>query len=287
MTAGRADTGAMRRLLFISTLLLLAALAPAANAATVYYQDEPRKIRYAAVPGEENRLKATQDGRTVTLEDAGATAINVINGDLECSNVSATVVTCTIPLDTFSVHADLGDLDDQAHLDTAVPASAYGEDGADTLTTGAGADSLDGGPGNDILDGAGGKDGYSGGDGDDVVAARDSVLETIDCGLGIDTGKADVEDELSAARASRSRSPRRPWATRPAPAPAPAPALVPAPTPDRTSAPWRGPSSARASPSPSRAASSTSAVPAPGSPCRSTRRRPCRSGRCSTRPAER
>jgi hypothetical protein len=92
----------MRRLLFISTLLLLAALAPAATPRrSTTRTNHARSATQGS--GEENRLKATQDGRTVTLEDAGATAINVINGDLECSNVSATVVTCVIPLDNFSV----------------------------------------------------------------------------------------------------------------------------------------------------------------------------------------
>ena len=187
----------MRRLLIISSLLLPAALAPAADAATVEYQDSPRKVRYIAGPGEANQLRATQDGRTVTLEDAGAT-ITIAASDTDCKIVSASVAKCEMPIDDFRLDIELGDLDDQASIATTVGAGVSGEDGADTLTGGPGDDVLDGGLGNDTLDGAAGKDRYVGGDGDDVVAARDSVLEAVDCGLGIDTGRADFEDELTA-----------------------------------------------------------------------------------------
>jgi Ca2+-binding RTX toxin-like protein len=187
----------MRRLLLVTTLLLPAALAPAADAATVYYQDDPRKIRYLAEPGETNRLSATQDGRTVTIEDTGA-RITIGEAADECEKVSDTVARCVLPRDDFRLHAELGDLDDAATVGTAVGADVMGEDGADTITGGAGPDELRGGLGNDRLDGATGRDGYAGGDGDDVIEARDSVLETVDCGVGVDTGKADIEDELTA-----------------------------------------------------------------------------------------
>lgn len=187
----------MRRLLVISTLLVPAAFAPAADAATVRYQDEPRKVRYLAEPGEQNRLTVTQDGRTVTLQDPGASTITIAEDDSNCSVVSPTVAKCVARVDNFRIHAELGDGDDQATLTTVVGGSISGEDGADTLTGGPGDDDLHGDLGNDRLDGAAGKDGYSGGDGDDVIAARDAVREIVACGLGIDTGQADLEDELT------------------------------------------------------------------------------------------
>ena len=186
----------MRRLLIISNLLLPAALAPAADAATVQYQDSPQKIRYLAAPGETNKLSVTHEGRVVTLEDPGAT-ITIAENDTDCAIVSTSVARCEIPVDFFRLHAELGDLDDSAVVGTSLMANIDGEDGADVLTGGPADDALTGGLGNDRLDGQGGKDGYDGGDGDDVLAARESVAESVVCGLGVDTGAADLEDQLA------------------------------------------------------------------------------------------
>ena len=90
----------------------------------------------------------------------------------------------------------------------------YGLGGDDCLRGGAGDDLLDGGAGNDTLTGSDGRDhlvGGAGGDtisggarrdtvsagaGNDTINAADDVAETIDCGPGMDTVRADRRDRL-------------------------------------------------------------------------------------------
>jgi Ca2+-binding RTX toxin-like protein len=78
--------------------------------------------------------------------------------------------------------------------------------GPDKLFGGAGADRLKGGPGNDVLDGGGGGDRIIGGGGNDLVFTgagndridvRDSRQDTVSCGGGTDTVKADVKDRVN------------------------------------------------------------------------------------------
>ena len=71
-----------------------------------------------------------------------------------------------------------------------------GGPGDDKLFGGAGIDRLVGGPGNDVLNGGKGKDLYFGGSGNDTINSRDGVAETVDCGAGKDTVKADKKDRL-------------------------------------------------------------------------------------------
>lgn len=73
-----------------------------------------------------------------------------------------------------------------------------GTDFGDTLT-GDGADNaLKGGGGADQLDGAGGSDTLSGDDGNDVIAARDTQVDQVACGLGVDAVMADRIDVAAA-----------------------------------------------------------------------------------------
>jgi RTX calcium-binding nonapeptide repeat (4 copies) len=78
-----------------------------------------------------------------------------------------------------------------------------GEAGNDVLIGGFGADDLRGGPGNDqisggrspdVLTGGGGSDSIAGGEGDDLVDAADGILDTVDCGEGIDSASLDRSD---------------------------------------------------------------------------------------------
>jgi Ca2+-binding RTX toxin-like protein len=72
-----------------------------------------------------------------------------------------------------------------------------GGSGNDRLFGRAGRDKLRGGTGNDSLDGGSGADQYNGGAGNDVIKSRDGVAETVKCGSGRDTVKADMKDRLS------------------------------------------------------------------------------------------
>ncbi|WP_272477824.1 calcium-binding protein [Baekduia alba] len=69
--------------------------------------------------------------------------------------------------------------------------------GADRLTGGKGNDTLSGGPGNDLLSPGDGKDAIAAGSGNDTVNAVDGVRETVDCGAGRDTVRADKRDRLA------------------------------------------------------------------------------------------
>lgn len=68
--------------------------------------------------------------------------------------------------------------------------------GDDRLDGGAGGDRLRGGPGNDVLSGRGQRDSYDGGGGDDRIDSADGRRETVRCGPGRDTVKADARDRL-------------------------------------------------------------------------------------------
>lgn len=71
-----------------------------------------------------------------------------------------------------------------------------GGNGDDKLNGGAGKDQLVGGPGKDTLVGGSGKDSFSGGPGNDTIDSRDGVKETVNCGSGHDSVRADTADKL-------------------------------------------------------------------------------------------
>jgi uncharacterized repeat protein (TIGR01451 family) len=72
----------------------------------------------------------------------------------------------------------------------------FGGAGNDRLTGGRGNDRLVGGPGNDTIAPGLGRDSVSAGGGNDTINARDRLRETIDCGPGRDTVRADRSDRL-------------------------------------------------------------------------------------------
>ena len=71
-----------------------------------------------------------------------------------------------------------------------------GGNGNDKLTGGKGNDRLSGGNGNDTLSPGDGHDAIAGGPGNDTINAVDGVRETVDCGRGRDTVRADRRDRL-------------------------------------------------------------------------------------------
>ena len=72
----------------------------------------------------------------------------------------------------------------------------FGGRGNDRLSGGAGSDSLDGGPGSDVI---------AGGPGNDTIGARDGTRDTIQCGAGRDTVRADRIDRVSGCERVRRR----------------------------------------------------------------------------------
>lgn len=77
--------------------------------------------------------------------------------------------------------------------------------GNDRLDGGAGNDHLFGGPGNDVIRGGAGRDVISGGPGRDTIDSADGVRDTVDCGSGNDTVKADSTDKLHGCEIRRLR----------------------------------------------------------------------------------
>jgi hypothetical protein len=73
----------------------------------------------------------------------------------------------------------------------------FGEGGRDVLRGDAGADLLSGGRGADDLNGGAGRDTVKGGAGADRIGTRDGVRDTIVCGPGRDTVRADRTDKAS------------------------------------------------------------------------------------------
>jgi uncharacterized delta-60 repeat protein len=71
-----------------------------------------------------------------------------------------------------------------------------GDSGDDTLSGGSGKDSLDGGPGADRLNGGSSRNSYKGGSGNDSITAANGQRETVDCGTGRDSVRADRTDRL-------------------------------------------------------------------------------------------
>jgi hypothetical protein len=71
-----------------------------------------------------------------------------------------------------------------------------GGTGDDKLTGGKGNDRLTGGPGNDTFSPGSGRDVVDAGGGNDTINSVDGVKETIDCGAGKDTVRADRRDRL-------------------------------------------------------------------------------------------
>jgi hypothetical protein len=71
-----------------------------------------------------------------------------------------------------------------------------GGTGDDKLTGGKGNDRLTGGPGKDTISPGSGRDVVDAGGGNDTINSVDGVKETIDCGAGYDTVRADRRDRL-------------------------------------------------------------------------------------------
>ena len=196
-----------------------------AASAHTFVSGQKREVRYAASPGETNRLlvQVSSSSRLVRLTDDGAP----VTAGPGCQNVLVSVVECTIPSRVLLVQADLGDGDDRAHAVTTDPQAAQvdivggpgndvlrgdgptrfdfgGRAGHDTLIGGAGPDVLGGGLGPDLLDGRAGDDLLFGHDGPDVLKGRLGV-DRLFGGGGRD--KLDARDQPPASDAVVSCGP--------------------------------------------------------------------------------
>ncbi|WP_285550944.1 calcium-binding protein [Actinoplanes regularis] len=123
-------------------------------------------VRFAAAAGQVNSLTITISGRTITLDDKVA-----IKAGKGCKAVKGdkTKVKCTTTRKPTGLSVTLGDKNDQVYNETAVPLTANGGVGNDTVFGGKGNDTLTGGDGIDDVQGGGGNDTLRGGRGNDFV----------------------------------------------------------------------------------------------------------------------
>jgi Ca2+-binding RTX toxin-like protein len=228
----------MRRL-SLFTVLVLAALAAPAQAATVSVQASSKKIRFTAAAAELNRLSITQEvtqaGTSVHFVDRGIGgvtdegAVRSSRSVPACSKPAPNAVTCTVP-DGWRVQAETGDLGDEVRVvATTLGVRLRGGVGNDLLAGGDGVDDVQGEEGNDTLDGGIGSDRLGGGTGDDAIHARDAVRDAISCGDGADSGEADLEDQDAGDCETLARPLAPPTVGEPAPAAAPVVEETPAP----------------------------------------------------------
>ena len=203
----------MRRLLIATALGVLAFAAPA-EAASISISGSAKKVKFDGSVGEVNTLTIEQT-EALKLRIVDATAIGTAGGvsvitsnGTTCEKIDAITVDCTLASAAWRFQASLGDMDDTATTDVqSLGVNLRGGLGDDTLTGGEGDDDLEGGEGADTLDGGLGADTVRGGldrpdvdgvDEGDTILARDGVKDDIACGLGVDSGKADLEDTLTA-----------------------------------------------------------------------------------------
>ncbi|SDT75204.1 calcium-binding protein [Actinoplanes derwentensis] len=117
--------------------------------------------------GKTNKIVITKSGNKVTIDDR----VTVKAGE-GCTAVKGdkTKVTCTDPKPIARVRVELGSGNDSVTNRTAVPLTALGGSGNDTIRGGSGRDKLYGGTGRDKIWGLGGIDALYGGDGNDSLS---------------------------------------------------------------------------------------------------------------------
>ena len=210
----------------LTTLGLAAAVAPAANAATVSF-DAGGTLVVTAGP-ERNSLglqpSPLEDGRIVIYD--GAPGTTVTSSSPACEAQGPDNLICSWN-PSAGARMDLGGGDDWGYVSDDLPAGAPfaiaggpgndklqsslggqpttldGGPGNDTLEGGPGSDTLLGGDGNDTLEGKAGADHLDGGTGDDMLSGdgnKDAAPDFIDGGPGTDAIESDWTDESSSSQ---------------------------------------------------------------------------------------
>jgi RTX calcium-binding nonapeptide repeat (4 copies) len=186
-------------------LLLAAALcfAPAAHAATASVEGDA--LRVTAGRGEANGLAVFTDLGSGALIVSDRGAPDALTAGPGCSDTRSFGSISCQTAGVARIELDAGDLDDQAMVEAFLPARLNGGDGDDTLHGGPADDELLGGPGDDHATGHEGADRVlgdtgsdtaDGGPGDDSLEVRDRLADTVWCGRGRDSSRAEVLDSL-------------------------------------------------------------------------------------------
>jgi Ca2+-binding RTX toxin-like protein len=140
-------------------------------------------------PGDVINATATA---AVTVQAGGATSPPVTGGGTTPPPPKGKTINGTTRADTLTGGPGNDVLNGRAGNDRL-----NGGGGNDILNGGAGNDRLSGGAGNDKLTGGPGKDTMLGGAGNDTVIATDGTKDTVDCGPGRDSVRADRRDVVA------------------------------------------------------------------------------------------
>jgi Ca2+-binding RTX toxin-like protein len=170
------------RALAFAAVLVLAAGAPSAEAATLTGKVRPGNeetdgtpfgpVRYKAAPGEVNRLTVREVRGRIVYRDPGA----VIRTRGNCRSLSPHVARC--PYSESQARVNLGNGADAARLRVDFAPTVIGGRGPDRIVGGTGFDTLKGKGGRDTIWGGGGGDEIYGGGGSDRMlgTAGDDTL---------------------------------------------------------------------------------------------------------------
>jgi hypothetical protein len=199
----------------IATVLLLAALPSTAGAATVSMRSpgSTPAVEYYAGAGEENRLTVTESDTAIVFEDAGA----LITPSPPCVQDGPSRASCPLPPPGSQLGVGMGGGDDTVTLRLHAggrfnATDVHGGPGNDVLTGSDIDDIIGGDAGNDTINPGPGRDLVRGDEGDDTIDTRDAppdadpydqaynpaYEDSVSCGDGIDTLKADYLEYLAA-----------------------------------------------------------------------------------------
>ena len=170
-----------------------------------------------------NSLDARVRGRRIDLRDrtvdGGISPGPCDPGDISDDAQALIVQVLCARRRISNVSIDLGEREDRASIQLAMPVTLLGGPGSDVLRTGPGEDRVQAdtgndevatGAGEDFVDGGLGFDVLDAGDGDDQLQSADGLADRVTCGPGIDRLDADTVDDVASDCEQVTRRPMAP-----------------------------------------------------------------------------
>ncbi|MEV7614706.1 hypothetical protein [Streptomyces sp. NPDC089799] len=167
-----------------AALTLTVGLAAPASASPAYVTRSFGQVYFTALPGETNTVTFSSNASGFFVNDSTATLLPGAG----CTTVDTHTVRCGAATGVSRISAVLGDQNDVATNDTAVPSDLVGGAGQDRLIGGTGPDRL---TDNDGWVTAPGTNTFEGRGGNDVIISRNAHFDRVDCGPGLDVAIAD------------------------------------------------------------------------------------------------
>jgi hypothetical protein len=202
----------------------LAAALPASAEAHSVVRVGGGTLNYIAVDATSlNSLDARVRGKRIDLRDRtvdGGIAPGPCDpGDISDDAQALIVQVLCARRRVSNVSIDLGEREDRARIQLALPVTLLGGPGSDDLRTGPGEDRVQAdtgndrvaaGAGEDFVDGGLGFDVLDAGDGDDQLQSADGLADRVTCGPGSDRVDADTVDDLAGDCEQVTRRPLAP-----------------------------------------------------------------------------